>query len=103
MFVRDGGLKMTVQTLTLELSNLMAMPEPVVIRKGMLALIAKEVRLAEQDIAEIRERYDVFSKDALLHAIQAGTVPEHPAWEDYIVWKNKEAHIAELRRMAEKA
>ena len=102
MFVRDGGLMMTVQTLTLELSNLMAMPETVVIRKGMLALIAKEVRLAEQEIAEIRERYDVFSKDALLHAIQTGDVPEHPAWEDYIIWKNKEAHIAQLRQMAEK-
>ena len=103
MFVRDGGLMMTVQTLTLELSNLMAMPETVVIRKGMLALIAKEVRLAEHEIAEIRERYDVFSKEALFQAIQIGVVPEHPAWEDYIVWKNKEAHIAELRRMAEKA
>ena len=102
MFVRDGGLMMTVQTLTVELSNLMAMPEPVLIRKGMLALIAKEVRLAEQEIAEIRERYDVFSKDALFHAIQAGTVPEHPAWEDYIIWKNKEAHIAQLRQVAEK-
>lgn len=94
---------MTVQTLTMELSNLMAVPEPVLIRKGMLALIAKEIRLAEQEIAEIRERYDVFSKEALLQAIQAGAVPEHPAWEDYIVWKNKEAHIAELRQMAEKA
>lgn len=103
MLVRDGELIMTVQTLTVELSNLMAMPEPVVIRKGMLALIAKEVRLAEQQIAEIRERYDVFSKEALFQAIQTGIVPGHPAWEDYIVWKNKEAHIAELRRMAEKA
>lgn len=93
---------MNVQTLTAELSNLMAMPEPLVIRKGMLALIGKKMRLAEQEIAEIRERYDVFSKDALLQAIQAGTTPEHPAWEDYIIWKNKEAHIIELRQMAEK-
>lgn len=94
---------MGVQMLTAEMSNLMAMPEPVVIRKGMLALIAKEVRLAEQEIAEIRERYDVFSKEALLQAIQTNAVPEHPAWEDYIVWKNKEMHMADLRRMAEKA
>ena len=93
---------MSVQTLTVELSNLMAMPEPLVIRKGMLALMEKEVRLAEQEIAEIRERYDVFSREALYQAIEAGTVPAHPAWEDYIVWKNKEAHIAQLRQMAEK-
>ena len=93
---------MSVQTLTVELSNLMAMPEPLVIRKGMLALMEKEVRLAEQEIAEIRERYDVFSREALYQAIETGAVPAHPAWEDYIVWKNKEAHIAQLRQMAEK-
>lgn len=94
---------MSVQTLTVELSSLMAIPEPTLIRKGMLALIEKEVRLAEQEIAGLRERYDVFSKDALLHAIQTGVVPGHPAWEDYIIWKNKEAHIVQLRQMAEKA
>jgi hypothetical protein len=94
---------MNAQTLTVELSNLMAMPESVVIRRGMLALMEKEVRLAEQEIAEIRERYDMFSREALYQAIQAGTVSAHPAWEDYIVWKNKEVHIAQLRQMAEKA
>ncbi|HSN74600.1 MAG TPA: hypothetical protein VL334_05835 [Anaerolineae bacterium] len=93
---------MTAQTLTVEMSNLMAMPEPLVVRKGMLALMAKEIRLSEEEIARIRERYDVFSKEALLQAIQVGAVPEHPAWEDYIIWKNKDAHIASLRQMAEK-
>lgn len=94
---------MGVQTLALELSNLMAMPEPEVVHKGMIALIEKELRLAEHEIAMIRERYDVFSKEALYQAIQTGAVPAHPAWEDYIVWKNKEAHIASLRQMVEKA
>ncbi len=89
-------------TLTAEMSSLMEMPEPAVFRKGMLALIEKELRLAEQEIAVIRERYDVFTKEALLNAIELGTVREHPAWEDYIVWKNKEAHCASLRRMAER-
>jgi len=35
----------------------------------------------------------VFSKESLYQAIQNGEVAEHPAWEDYIVWKNREAHI----------
>jgi hypothetical protein len=94
---------MSAQTLTLELSNLLALPEAELVRKGMLALIEKELRLAEQEIAAIRERYDVFSKEALYQAIQAGQVAGHPAWEDYIVWKNKEAHITQLRHMAEEA
>jgi hypothetical protein len=93
---------MSVQTLALELGRLMVLPEPEVIHKGLLALVEKEIRLAEHEIAEIRERYDVFSKEALYQAIQEGRLAGHPAWEDYIVWKNKEAHIARLRQMAEK-
>ncbi len=93
---------MTLDTLTLELSSVLAMPESEIVRKGLLALAEKEIRLAEQEIAEIRERYDMFSKEALYQAIQEGKVAGHPAWEDYIVWKNKEAHIARLRQVVDK-
>jgi len=93
---------MGVQALTLELSNTLALPEPDLIRKGLLALIQKEIRLAEREITTIRERYDVFSKESLYRAIQEGEIVEHPAWEDYIIWKNKEAHVTHLRQMAER-
>ena len=43
--------------------------------------------MAEWEIAQIRERYDVFSKESLYQAIQNGEVAEHPAWEDCIVWR----------------
>ena len=89
--------------LSVELSGLFALPETELIRKGLLALIEKEIRLAESEIASIRERYDVFSKDALYKAIEENKVAGHPAWEDYIVWKNKESHINKLRQLAEKA
>ena len=88
---------MTVQAMTTTLSNLLALPENELVHKGLLALIEKEIRLAEQEIAVLRERYDVFSPEALYQAIQEGTVVAHPAWEDYIVWKNKLAHISSLQ------
>jgi hypothetical protein len=93
---------MDVQALTIELSNVLAISESELIRKGLLAFIEKEIRLAEWEIAQIRERYDVFSKESLHQAIQNEEVAGHPAWEDYIVWKNKEAHIARLRQVAER-
>jgi hypothetical protein len=34
-------------------------------------------------------------------AIQTGSVAEHLAWEDTIVWKNQETHITRLRRLSE--
>jgi Arc/MetJ-type ribon-helix-helix transcriptional regulator len=95
-----GGEAMSVNMMTLELGNVMAISESEVVRKGLLALIEKEIRLAEHEIAEIRERYDTLTHEALLRAIQNGVVVGHPAWEDYIVWKNKESHIARLRQVA---
>jgi ABC-type phosphate/phosphonate transport system ATPase subunit len=94
---------MSANTLTLELSGLLAMPETELVRKGLLALIEKEIRMAEDEIASIRERYDVFSKESLYKAVEEKKVAGHPAWEDYIVWKNKESHITKLRQLAEKA
>lgn len=91
---------MTVQTLATELSAIFHRPEPDVVQQGLLALIAKEIRAAETEIAEIRERYNVFTREALYDAIQNDQVAGHPAWEDYIVWKNKEAHIGRLRQLA---
>ena len=93
---------MSDATLAVEMSSVMAMPEPDLIHRGLLALAEKEIRLAEEEIARIRERYDVFSKDALYDAIRDGRVAGHPAWEDYIVWKNKEVHISQLRALAER-
>jgi hypothetical protein len=94
---------MSAQMLSIELSGLFAVPETELIRKGLLALIEKEIRLAEDEIASIRERYDVFSKEALYKAVEEKRLAGHPAWEDYIVWKNKETHINKLRQLAEKA
>lgn len=85
-----------------KVSAALALPEEEIIRKGVISLLEKEIRLAEEAIAAIRERYDVLSKEELYEAIKSGRVVEHPAWEDYIVWKNKEAHIARLRELLKK-
>ena len=92
---------MSADALLLKMSNFMALPKPDILRKGLYSLMEKEIRLAELEIANIRERYGVFSLPALYKAIEDGDVPEHPAWEDYIVWKNKKAQILHFQELAE--
>ena len=48
---------MSAQMLTLELSGLFAVPETELIRKGLLALIEKEIRLAETEIEQREVTY----------------------------------------------
>ena len=91
---------MKVETLTASLNQTLGIPEADIIYRGVLAFIQNEIRSAELEIANIRERYTVFSKEELYDAVKNGTVITHPAWEDYIVWKNKLAHIAYLRQLA---
>ncbi|MCZ7385395.1 MAG: hypothetical protein O8C63_11700 [Candidatus Methanoperedens sp.] len=64
--------------------------------------IEKEIRLAEADIADIMNRYNVASKDDLYDLIKSKKIPSHPVWEDYIVWKNKEKHINDLKARLDK-
>ena len=55
---------MSAQMLTLELSGLFALPEAELIRKGLMALIEKEIRLAENEIAS-RTLRCIFQRGAL--------------------------------------
>ncbi|MGO9387561.1 MAG: hypothetical protein ACLPWD_05860 [Methanobacterium sp.] len=80
-----------------EVCKIINIPKEELIAKGMLAFIEKEIRLVEYDLADIRERYDVNTKEELYNRIKAKDVESHPAWEDYITWKNKEEYIFELK------
>lgn len=91
---------MNVEMLTASLSQKLGISETELIYKGVVAFMQNEIRLAESEIADIRDRYGVFSLEELYEAIQIGSVVEHPAWEDYIVWKNKLSYIASLRHLA---
>ena len=87
----------SVSSVTSELSHVIGLSEDALIHKGLISFVEKEIRLSEADIADIRDRYNLASKDDLYEAIKSKKIPSHPAWEDYIVWKNKEKYIADLK------
>ena len=60
-------------------------------------LIEEAIRLAKADIADMMNRYDVALKEELYEAIRSKKIPSHPAWEDYIIWKNKEKYLNDLK------
>lgn len=87
----------TVSEITADLSHVMGLPETVLIHRGLISFIEKEIRLADMDISDIMDRYDVASKEDLFEAIKSKKIASHPAWEDYIVWKNKEKYVKDLK------
>lgn len=87
----------TISEITSELSHVIGLPETELIHRGLISLIEKEIRLVEADIADLVDRYNVSSKESLYNAIKSKKIPSHPAWEDYIIWKNKEKYKKELK------
>jgi hypothetical protein len=67
--------------------------------EGVLAYLHKELRLTEEDLADLRERYNVLSPHELEEQIRQGVIPPHPAWEDLIEWENLEAYKQKLQSL----
>jgi hypothetical protein len=82
------------------ISKIVGVSEEGIINKSLISFIEREIRLSEVDIADIRVRYNVISKEELYDAIKTKKIASHPAWEDYIVWKNKERYVEDLKEQA---
>lgn len=84
-----------------EISRRLAIPPEELERKSILSFVAHEIRLAEWDIADIKERYGVSSPVELENKIKTKVIYSHPAWEDLIHWENLEDYISRLRAIEE--
>lgn len=82
------------------ISKIVGASEEEIINKSLISFIEREIRLSEADIADIRERYNIMSKEGLYEAIKTKKIASHPAWEDYIIWKNKERYVEDLKEQA---
>ena len=67
-------------------------------QRSLLAYLEHELRLAEEDIADIREKYLVATKADLEKNIKNKKIYSHPAWEDLIAWENTEDYITKLKK-----
>jgi len=82
------------------ISKIVGVSEEEIINKSLISFLEREIKLSEADIADIRERYNVMSKEELYEAIKTKKIASHPAWEDYIIWKNKEWYVEDLKEQA---
>lgn len=67
-------------------------------QRSLRLYLEHELRLAEEDIADIRDKYLVATQAELEENIKNKKIYSHPAWEDLIAWENTEEHIAKLKK-----
>ncbi|MFH2218401.1 MAG: hypothetical protein ABII68_01925 [Pseudomonadota bacterium] len=83
-------------------SEALNIPPDHIINMGIKSFLERQIRLAELDIADLREKYLVSSKEELEKKIKNNEVYSHPAWEDLIAWENTENHICQLKAILKK-
>jgi len=67
-------------------------------QRSLLAYLEHELRLAEEDIADIRDKYLVATRTELEKNIKSKKIYSHPAWEDLIAWENTEEYMTKLKK-----
>ncbi|MBI5701145.1 hypothetical protein HZC34_04770 [Candidatus Saganbacteria bacterium] len=67
------------------------------LNRSLLAYLEHELRLAEEDIADLRDKYQVASRKELEEKIKTKEIASHPAWEDLIAWENTDKYIEKLK------
>ncbi|MCL5960320.1 MAG: hypothetical protein M1358_13595 [Chloroflexi bacterium] len=80
-----------------EISRRLNVTPDELMKKSILSFVAHEIRLAEWEISDLKERYTVSSASELEDRIKNKAIYSHPAWEDLIRWENIEDYIARLR------
>lgn len=81
-----------------QISKELNIPPDELTQRSLFAYLEHELRLAEEDIADIRDKYLVATRAELEKNIKSKKIYSHPAWEDLIVWENIEEHIAKLKK-----
>jgi hypothetical protein len=94
---REGQVQVAVQLETVA-QELEVRTEDL-LQRSMSAFFAHEIRLAEWDIADLKERYRVASPVELEEKIESRQIYSHPAWEDLIEWETLEAYASRLRAL----
>jgi hypothetical protein len=80
-----------------QISKDLNIPSKELLNRSLIAYLEHELRLAEEDIADLRDKYFVINRKELEKKIKTKETASHPAWEDLIVWENTEKYIEKLK------
>ena len=88
-----------MSTTLAKISKELNIPKDELTKKSLLTFLEYELRLAEEDIAVIHDKYLVSSRSELEENIKNKKIYSHPAREDLIAWENLEKHISKIKKM----
>ena len=76
-------------------SKTLGLPPEKLLSGSLKEYLKSRLRSTRAEIHEIETKYNIKKPETLEEKIKQGTTPEHPAWEDLILYEN-------LQKQAEK-
>jgi len=76
--------------------KILGIPGEVIFKEGLKKFLKSKVEENNELISGLKKKYGASGYVELEEKIKKGDVPEHPTWEDVILWEELSRHIAEL-------
>jgi len=80
-----------------EAEDVLGIPGEVIFREGVKKFLLSKVEENNSLIKSLKEKYGASGYLELEEKIRRGGVPEHPAWEDVILWEELSTHTEALQ------
>ncbi len=95
--ILPGVIAAVLNRVAKEAESLLGMPAEAVLREGLKKLLASKIEENNGIVEGLKKKYGASGYLELEDKIRRGEVPEHPAWEDVILWEELSRHTEALR------
>lgn len=82
-----------------EAEKILGVSAEVMVREGLKRFLLSRVEENDKVIDALKEKYGTGGYAELEEKIRDGSVPEHPTWEDIILWEELAQHNAKLKEL----
>lgn len=95
--ITPGGIIVMFSQVIQDAEKILGVPAEVIFREGLKRFLLSKVEENNKIIHGLKEKYDAAGYAELEEKIKLGDIPEHPAWEDVILWEELTRHTERLR------
>jgi len=82
-----------------EAENILGIPGEVIFKEGLKKFLISKVEENNSLIQDLKKKYRTTGYLELEDKIKKGNIPEHPAWEDVILWEQLSSHTLKLQNL----
>jgi len=82
-----------------EAENILGIPGEVIFKEGLKKFLVSKVEENDSLIQNLKKKYRTTGYLELEGKIKKGNIPEHPAWEDVILWEQLSSHALKLQNL----